>query len=301
MEVNFGANATPVVDTTVPEKPSSPSLPTAGGQQFSSPAALAMATVPGVGVPSTDATGGFLAGDTLPGFRDIILPSINIVQSTGELKDSFPIGSIVFGQNLEIFRVPQIDKATGNIKVPGTAPLNLTIIAFRPTRFVEKLSQAARSAGVRGALVNTEAEVRAAGGTLDYNEWRLKEASGMKRFEYLATAFVVIKRPETIADDDTVFTFQVGDAKYALALWNMKGTSYTHAAKKVFFTARRMGCLSKGGYPSWNYSISTRTETTNGNTYYVPVALPCAPSTPEMLDFIKSVIAPPAVEEQPAF
>lgn len=302
MEVNFGANATPVTETGpagtpgvtgpvgIPGAPAP--LPTAGGQQYSSPAALAMATVPGVGVPSTDATGGFISGDTLPGFKDIILPPINIVQATGELKDSFPMGGIVLSQSLELFRLPQIDKATGNIKVPGTAPLNLTIIGFRPTRYVEKLSQAARSAGVRGALVNTEAEVRAAGGTLDYNEWRLKEASGMKRFENLATAFVAIKRPETIADDDTVFTFQVGDAKYALALWNMKGTSYTHAAKKVFFTARRMGCLSKGGYPSWNYSVSTRTETFNGNTFYVPVCIPCAPSTPEMLAFVQSIINP---------
>lgn len=293
MEVNFASNQTPVIDVETTDAPASAPLPTSGGQVFSSPAALAMAVVPGAGLPATTSADGFITGDFLPGFKDIILPRLNIVQGTGELKDSFSQGALVFGQNLEIFRMPIIDKATGNPKVAGTPPVNLTIIGFRPTRFVEKVA-----GGGRGLLVNTEAEVRSAGGTLDYNEWRLKADSGMKRFETLAEAFVVIKRPEHIADDNTVFTFEVGGSKYALALWSMKGSSYTQCAKKVFFTARKMGCLSKGGYPSWSYSLSTRTDSFAGNTYYVPVALPCAPSTPEVLEFINSILHPaPAAAE----
>lgn len=282
MEVAFGANQTPVIDVGPAGVPG-PSGPTDTG--------LSVATVPDTQVPAV-ATNGFLVADTLPGFQDIILPRINLVQGTGELKDSFAQGSIIFAQNLEIFRLPVIDKATGNVKVSGTPPVNLTIIGFKKTRFVEKVK-----GGGRGLIVNTEAEVRATGGTLDYNEWRLKESSGMKRFESLAEAFVLIKRPEHVADDNTVFTFEVGGAKYALALWGMKGSSYTQCAKKVFFTARQLGCLSKGGYPSWNFSISTRQETFNGNTYFVPVAIPAAPSTPEVLSFINGILNPSASAE----
>lgn len=290
-EVNFGANQTPVnqADETAAEKKANELE--SGGKQFSSPAALAMTVVPGVGLPAaSDAF--FTGGDFLPGFKDIILPRIGIVQGMSQMKDSFAQGAIVFDQKLELFRLPIIEKATGNVKTPGTKPVEITIVGFRPTRFVEKVQ-----GGGRGQLVNTEAEVRANGGTLDYNEWVLKRDSGMKRFETLAEAFILIKRPEGAADDGSVFTFRVGADSYALALWGMKGSSYTQCAKRVFFTARKMGCLSKG-YSTWNYSLSTRTATYDGNTYFVPVAIPNAPTTLEVASFIAALLNPaPAAAE----
>lgn len=293
MEVSFGANQTPVnqADETAATLKAN-ALESQEGQKFSSPAALAMAVVPGVGLPANNDSAGFLTGDFLPGFKDIILPRIGIVQGMSQMKDSFAQGAIVFDQKLELFRMPVIDKATGNVKTPGTPPVQITIVGFRPTRFVEKIA-----GGGRGQLVNSEAEVRAVGGTLDYNEFKLKEASGMKRFETLAEAFILIKRPEHVADDGSVFTFPVGGASYALALWGMKGSSYTQCAKKVFFTARKMGCLSKG-YSTWSYGLSTRTATFDGNTYFVPVALPNAPTTPEVSSFITAILNPaPAAAE----
>lgn len=292
-EVNFGAGQTAVNQADENAANQKANELESGGTKFSSPAALAMVMVPGAGLPPAEQSdaAGFITGDFLPGFRDIILPRINLVQGSGELKDSFAQGAIVFDQKIEIYRMPVIDKTTGNAKTPGTPPVTLTIIGFRPTRYVEKVA-----GGGRGILVNTEAEVRAAGGTLDYNEWRLKKDSGMKRFEVLAEAFCIIERPEHVANDGTVFTFDVSGKAHALALWSMKGSSYTQCAKRVFFTARKMGCLSKGGYPSWSYSLSTRTDSYDNNTYYVPVAVPNAPSTPAMLEFVKSILNPAAAE-----
>jgi hypothetical protein len=246
----------------------------------------------GVGLPATRSNDPFVMGDYLPGFRDIILPRLNIVQGSGKLKDSFPQGAIVFDQKLELFTLPIVDKQTGNIKVPGLPPVNITILGFRPTRFVEKIA-----GGERGLIVNTEAQVREAGGTLDYGEWKLKASSGMKRFETLAEAFVVVRRPAHVANDGSIFTFDIGDDAYALALWGMKGTAYTHAAKRVFFTARKMGILSKTGYPSWNFNITTRPETFAGNNYFVPVCLPGARSTPDMLAFVGNILNPVAAPE----
>lgn len=275
MEVTFGKNSPTLdVEATVENKTPAPETPKA---------APATASVPAVVDNSTFE----FAGDYLPGFKDVILPRINIVQGVGMLKDQFPQGAIVYGQSLVLFTPPVIDKNTGNVKVPALPPVEITIIGFRPTRYAEKII-----GGERGMLVNSEAEVRAAGGTLDYNEWKLKAASGMKRFEVLAEAFIVVKRPKHVTDDDSVFIFPAGDDKYAVGLWAMKGTAYTHAAKRVFFTARKMGCLAKGGYPSWSYNLTTRSETSNGNTYYVPVCVPNAPTTPVVAEFIRSALRP---------
>jgi hypothetical protein len=233
------------------------------------------------------ATGGLLLGDKLPTFKEIILPRLNIVQGSGMLKDSFPFGSIVYNQQAVLYTPPDIDKQTGNIKRAGTKPVVITVLGFHPTRYAEKVV-----GGARGIIVNSEDAVRAAGGTLDYNEWKLKASSGMKRFEYLAEAVVAVERPECCADDDTVFVYSVDGKKYALAIWGLKGTAYTAAAKRVFFTARSMGCLQKGGYPSWSYSVSTRAETREQNTYAVPVCLPCCKSTPAFLEFANSILNP---------
>jgi hypothetical protein len=164
-------------------------------------------------------------------------------------------------------------------------------MGFRPTRYVEKVT-----GGARGLIVNTEDEVRAAGGTLDYKEWNLKKASGMKRFEVLAEALVAIERPEHVADDETVFVYPVTDGdktrKFALALWAMKGTAYTAAAKRVFFTNRAVGCLRKG-YPTRSFQLSTRFESfDNGNGAWVPVALPGAESTPGFMEFARAILNP---------
>lgn len=227
-------------------------------------------------------------GDKLPAFSDIILPRLNIVQGTGELKDSFPQGAVVFGQSLVIFTPPIINAKTSNVDKAGSPPAIITVLGFRPTRFLEKVK-----GGVGGLIVDTEEQVTLAGGTLNYREWEAKQNSGMKRFEPLADAVVVIERPQEVADDDTVFCYPCDGKKYALAIWGMRGTAYTAAAKGVFFTARAVGCL-RGGYPTYSYALSTRTQSKNGNTWYVPVCIPNKKSSTEFLAFAASILNSPA-------
>lgn len=281
MTVDFsskgGATPAPVI-----EQPAITSTTGVGGEQpthetHSDPVAPGQQLAPG----------GLLLGDKLPTFKDIILPRINIVQGVGLLKDRFPFGSIVFdgsSNGAVLYTPPDIDQSTGNVKRAGTKPVVITVLGFRPTRFAEKVS-----GGIRGMIVDTEDAVRANGGTLDYSEWKLKAAVGMKRFEYLAEALIAIERPETLADDDTVFGYAVDGKKYTLAIWGLKGTAYTAAAKRVFFTARAMGCL-RTGYPSYSYNVSTRVEKRENNTYAVPVCLPNAKSTPAFLEFVGTIL-----------
>jgi hypothetical protein len=234
------------------------------------------------------APSGLVLGDRLPDFGDIILPRINIVQGIGELNKSFPMGAVVFGQATVLFVPPLVNQKTGNLERAGTPAAVITVLGFRPTRFVEKVV-----GGGRGAIVNTEAEVRAQGGTLDYKEWQLKQAAGMKRFEPLAEAVVVVEKPENVKDDETVFIYDVAGKKYALGLWAMKGTSYTSAAKRVFFTARAIGALRRGGYPTWSYNLTTRLETYGTNACWIPICTPNLHSTPEFLAFAASILNAP--------
>jgi hypothetical protein len=239
------------------------------------------------------ATRGSLTTDYLPELGDLIIPRINIVQNLGELGKSFPVGCLIYGQNTCVFSPPTapVGQTPGK---PASPPLEMVILGWKPVktpegpkafRFVEKVA-----GGGRGLICNTEAEVVAAGGTLAYKEWKLKEASGMKYFVPLAEAMIALKRPAHLADDDTVFVYEINGAKYAIALWAFKATSYTEGCKKTLFPARQMGFLI-GGYPSRSVFVSTRLAKYGTNTEaWVPVILPGPKSTPEVLKFAAEVI-----------
>lgn len=236
---------------------------------------------------------GLILGDKVPEFKEIILPRINIVQGVGVLKDTFPQGAIIHGQSTLIYEPTIVDPGTGNVKKKGTPPLVITVLGFRDTRYAEKVK-----GGGRGLIVSSEEEVRKNGGTLDYKEWELKEKDGMKRFEPLVDALVLIERPSHCKDDDTIFTFPHGGKKYALALWGMKGSAYTRAAKKVFFTQRAMGCLKIGGYPSYSFTLCTKQESWAGNTYYVPLAAPLKKHSPEFLAWCRDLLTCPTKDTE---
>jgi len=247
-------------------------------------APVSVPAVTGAG-PVTAPSNRLVLGDVLPNFSELIIPRVNLVQFSGELKDTFDPGTLVYNQQTPLHIPAKINEKDKVVVRAATPPVVMTFIGFRPTRFVEKVP-----GGGKGLMVNTEDAVRAAGGTLDYNEWKLKEKDGMKRFEYLADGMVVIERPEIVADDDTVFTYEINGKKYTLALWAVRGTAYTNLCKKILFPARRMGNLRLGGFPSWCYAVSSREAITAGNKYFTPFAMAKAKSTPEMIAFVKEIV-----------
>lgn len=227
--------------------------------------------------------------DALPEFRDLILPRINLVQGVGQLKDTFQQGGIVYGQATTLFTPPVI--RNGVVEKAAMAPLNVTILGFRPTRFAERVE-----GGARGLIVNSEKEVASNGGTTDWNEWNMKKAAGMRLFQTLAEAMVAIERPAALADDDTIFVYECNGKKYALAIWGFKGAAYTAACKRVLFTARLAGCL-RNGYPTHSFSVTTRLEKFGtGNSAWVPVFVAGAKSSPEFLTFTAGILNTPTVD-----
>lgn len=290
MEISFAKNpndtgATPVVENPVVQTPAGDAI------------ACPTTHVPNQtanGVPATrPAQSGLVLGDKLPSFSEIILPRINLVASVGGLKDTFEPGSFVYDQRVVLFVPPRI--VGGRIEREGTPPVTVTVLGFRPTRYVENVK-----GGGRGLICSSEAEVRNAGGTTDYNEWVLKAKDGCRRFDYLAEALLAVERPAAVADDDVVFTFEADGIKYALALYSMKASAYT-VAKRTVFSARSLGCL-RGGYPTHSWSLSSVLSPTpdKTSTFWKPALVPCRKSTPAFLDFAQSVIAAPQVDSPEA-
>ncbi len=291
--VNVAANSpAPVLTTPSPIEQIAAAVAAANPPQ-PAPVVAPVTAVQVVNEQKGLAVRGSLTTDYLPELGDLIIPRINIVQNLGELGKSFPVGCLIYGQNTCVFNPPTsaVGQTPGK---PASPPLEMVVLGWKPVktpegpkafRFVEKVA-----GGGRGLICNTEAEVVAAGGTLAYKEWQLKKESGMKYFVPLAEAMVAIKRPSHLADDDTVFVYEINGAKYAIALWAFKATSYTEGCKKTLFPARQMGFLI-GGYPSRSVFVSTRLAKYGTNTEaWVPVILPGPKSTPEVLKFAAEVV-----------
>jgi hypothetical protein len=270
------APATPSIPTIVDAVPtdakaiveaSAPLVPTAPTQE--APAvpttALAVATPTAVA-----ANPGYYDDENIPA-SDLKLPRLNIVQKVGELSNNFAGGTILLDGNLTLVDAP---------KGPAeSAALRFLVIGLQDKRFVEKVE-----GGLRGNTFLTEAEVVKAGGTLDYNE--AKSSNGAKPlYQTLVTAMIVIEKPTTVNDNAFPITFD--GKKYALALYSMKGTSYTNAAKHLY-TARKFGNCAEGFRFGW-WTMTSRIKAA-ANSYFIPTVRQQEKSTPAFRAFLTALL-----------
>lgn len=217
-------------------------------------------------------------------FEDVIVPRLSIVQKVGDLSEVFEAGEVVLNKTT-VVHVPE-NKTKG---IAGSGPLVIIPIGFKKTQFVEKVA-----GGGRGLFVNTEAEVIAAGGCLDYKEWQnsLATANPKKRFERYATCLLLVQQPVVLLPDveHQIFTHEIEGRYYALALQGMKGTAYTGMAKRLF-TERKIGFL-KGGYSTFSWNLTTEIKSFPGadggkNYAAVPILGNGVRSTPALLQYVK--------------
>lgn len=258
----------------------------------SSPIPAAVDASPAAAIPTTAANtavvirpAGPVAGNSGPpafddesiGFEDIMLPRLCLTYGVGDLSQIYNPGEWILNGNL-VVHVP----ANPVKKIAGYLPLNLTVLGFKKRQYVERTA-----GGARGNLFNTTAEVVAANGTLDYQE---AESTGKKLYHTLATALILVQRPEHIPDQEhLVFAHESEGKFYSLALWGMKSTVYTAAAKKIF-TAKKLGHL-KGGYPTFSWNLTTKYETKFEQPTPIPVLTAGAKNSPVFADFVKEVLS----------
>jgi len=221
-------------------------------------------------------------------FEDIYLPKVNIVHNVGDLMKIFSPGEIVLNGTYVIYSPTHQSRK-------GTDPLKITIIGFKRRQYVEKIASKQGEEREKGLLVNSEAEVETNGGTLDYSVWKQNVSArktnpslpAIRRFETLATALVLIERPAQLTDS-LQFPYEFEGKFYALALWGMKATAFTNAAKH-FFTARKIGFL-RTGYRARAWHLTTKLEDFGSNVAWIPVVSPCAePNSESFVSFIKEV------------
>lgn len=217
-------------------------------------------------------------------FEDVILSRLLCCQKVGDLSEVFNPGELVLNRTT-VVHVP----ANKEKNIAGSGPLVIIPIGFKKTQFVEKVA-----GGGRGLFVNTEAEVVAAGGTLDYKEWdnSRSTANPKKRFERYATCLILIERPISLLPDEEhqIFTHEVENKFYALALLPAKGTWYTGFAKRLF-TERKIGFL-KSGYATFAWNLSTEIKSFPGadggkNYAAVPILGNGPKSSPAMLEYVR--------------
>lgn len=218
---------------------------------------------------------------------DLVFPRINIVQKVGELSNVFPGGAIVLNKSAVLFET-ELRDANGNVTKKATTPLRIVILGFRPTRYTEKVK-----GGALGRQVDTPAQVVAAGGTVNYDEAKASEKTGTLKplFEQTEEALILVKRPETLKGDTVNFPFELPDGSaWAAALWTMKGTAFTHAARH-FMTARKIGALRKPkSYADGQWDIVAVLKVFNGNYFYQPIVKLLPEPTPAELKELAALI-----------
>jgi len=197
--------------------------------------------------------------------EDVYMPRINIVQKVGDLSNVHIHGSVVLSQTLALYVPEQTcpDGKGGLQKIEATAPLQTVIVCFRPMQYVEKVPGGEH----RGELFNSPDEVLAYGGTLDYNE--AAADPNKPYFQKLATALVILRKPEFVADLES-FPYELDGVRYAPALWSMKGTAFTHAYKAIA-TTKVHGPLRGRKYFERSWDLSTQLKKFQANFAYVPV------------------------------
>lgn len=185
-----------------------------------------------------------IINDYIPGFAEMRLPRVNVVQHIGSLQEQFTPGEVVYRQTTVLYA----PETRGN---KATSPGEGVILGLLPKRWAERVS------GGRGRLANSPEEVRRMGGTTDWDEWKLKEKSGLAYFEPLAEFIMLFKQPEHLKGKaDAAFPMPVDGERYALGIWAMKSTAYNNCAKHIFFD-RSAGSTYEHGYPSVCYRFTT--------------------------------------------
>jgi hypothetical protein len=199
--------------------------------------------------------------------RDIRLPRINLVQKTGDLGEHFSAGSFVYNKEVLLSSGKEDE------------PLRLTVLRLRK-QYQEKTKFGSDE---QPRVFNTLAEVRNAGGTIEYEV--AQEDPKIKLFEELAHLKVLLEWPEGVDNDHAIYEF--GGKSYALCAWSMKGSAYKSAGKAVITAAQTH---LKAGLHLGSWFLTSINKKWNGNSWHNPVLRTAGKNSPEFAAFAQELI-----------
>jgi len=170
---------------------------------------------------------------------DILIPTIRLVQKTGELAELHTPGSWVLNQE--------------ELLSDGSTPLNLTVLNFRKY-FAENIPYGGDEQPRIAVSLKDVLEME---GT---TEWQNNTAP---TFVPVGEATVLVE-----GKNEALFPFEYDGSRYALARWTMRKTAFTRAARKII-TEAHIGLKDGLQWGSWE--LSSGKAIAGANKYFVPV------------------------------
>lgn len=211
-------------------------------------------------------TVGAVTGSVSP--RDLLIPRLSIVQSVGHLSEVFTPGDIVLNNEVRLMAYNKEKVSVLECLVLSIAKSYEERLPYSPT-------------GPWPQKFKTLEEVLAAGLTLDWVKGKPEPTA-----REVAETLILLKKPKDV--ECVSFSYTLGNAEYALAVWTLRSTAYSRAAKKIFSAAAIE--LHKTGLESGKWTLSTSREQINGNWIFVPVLRLTGTNTPEMCQQIKALL-----------
>ena len=184
-------------------------------------------------IPAKPVEGEFLS-------EDFVIPKLHLVQAVGPLSEKFTPGQYVYNKELVIS--------------DGTAPVNITVLRIKK-QYQENL---AYGGDELPRIFETLDEVRRAGGWID---WRDNQRPP---FSPILHALVLIRSP---FEENPLFPYEFAGAAYGLALWTLRGVSFTRAGKTII-TASQFAL--KDGLHTGSWALTSKREKVGMNFIHVP-------------------------------
>ena len=184
-------------------------------------------------IPAKPVEGEFLS-------EDFVIPKLHLVQAVGPLSEKFTPGQFVYNKELVIS--------------DGASPVNITVLRIKK-QYQENL---AYGGDELPRIFETLDEVRRAGGWID---WRDNQRPP---FSPILHALVVIRSP---FEENPLFPYEFEGTAYGLALWTLRGVSFTRAGKTII-TASQFAL--KDGLHTGSWALTSKREKVGMNFIHVP-------------------------------
>jgi hypothetical protein len=182
---------------------------------------------------------------------DFKVPYLQIVQPTSD--SEFPMGSVIFNKDFQLS--------------DGSAPVAFTVLGLKK-EYVEDLPYESEETPRRWP---TEAAAKADGFFTAY---------GCDNYAKPEAQMTLL-----IPCDDDLATHSFEGQGYVRAMWSVKGSAYTAAAKPII-TAALSGHLRKGIFHG-GWTITTFKKVHNKKTYFVPVLKSTGLHKPDFVEWVE--------------
>jgi len=189
--------------------------------------------------------------------KDLIIPRLSIVHGVGALSEDYEAGDLVLNRD--------------TLLVHKEEPISLTVLSIKKT-YEERLAYDPN--GPRPQTWETREELVADG---LHTEWRNNEPPPVRE---VAAILCLIKKPEGV--ESLSFNIEHDGDSYGIAVWTVRNTAYSRAAKKVFSASAIE--LAKSGLLAGRWTLFTKRDQIGGNYVFVPyLSLEDEKNSPEFI------------------